>query len=184
MKKLNIENIESVFDRVIETEGWIELQSKFNDSQDIYLAGNGGNLAVADHGAIDMTRHTDKNIICAGSAILATSIINDFGFDGWMSKWMEFRLRGKTPQQISSSLFLGVSASGTSKNVVDAMEWSSAAGLKTGIIAARPLFKEVKDSATVCLNVSYYHTAEVLTLALFYQLIMGAGFSCPKIKGL
>jgi D-sedoheptulose 7-phosphate isomerase len=181
MNKLNIENIESVFDRVVSGDEWQELQNKFNDSKNIYLAGNGGNLAIADHGAIDLTRHTDKNIICGGSAILATSIINDVGFDRWMSKWLDFSLRGKSDEDLASCLFLGISASGTSKNVVDAMECGLCSGMKAGIITAKPLYEEVEGATVVELGVDYYHTAEVLTLMLFYQLIEGAGFTCPKI---
>lgn len=197
MKKLNIENIESVFDKVIKTNEWKELQNKFDNSKNIYLAGNGGNLAIADHGAIDMTRHTDKNIICAGSAVLATSIINDVGFDRWMSKWLDFSLRGKSDENSGyhdakwqeSCLFLGISASGTSKNVVEAMEWSSQRGIEVAVITAKPLYKEIawtqdcgSPPTVVELGVDYYHTAEVLTLMLFYQLIAGAGFTCPKIQ--
>ena len=35
---------------------------------------------------------------------------------------------------------------------------------------------------TVILGVDEYHTSEVLTLSLFYQLIHGAGFNCPSIS--
>ena len=35
---------------------------------------------------------------------------------------------------------------------------------------------------TVILGVDQYHTSEVLTLSLFYQLIHGAGFKCPSIS--
>ena len=181
MKKLDIENIESVLNRVVGLNEWQRLQIKYNNSKNIYLAGNGGNLAIADHGAIDMTRHTDKNIACGGSAVLATSIINDVGFDHWMSKWLDFSTRGKSSEDLKSCMFLGISASGTSKNVVEAMEWSLQKGMGAAVITAKPLYKEVKGATVVELDVDYYHTAEVLTLALFYQLIEGAGFTCPKI---
>ena len=182
MNKLNIENIETVFDRVIQTQEWDSLQNQFNNSKEIYLAGNGGNLAIADHGAIDMTRHTDKNIICGGSAVLSTSIINDVGFDHWMSTWLNFRTRKKSVEDLNSCLFLGISASGTSKNVVNAMEWAVEKGMKAAVITAKPLFKSVKEATTVELGVKYYHTAEVLALILFYQLIEGGGFTCPSIS--
>jgi|LULG01.1.fsa_nt_gb D-sedoheptulose 7-phosphate isomerase len=182
MKKLNIENIESVLNKVVGLDEWLRLQDSFNRSTSIYLAGNGGNLAIADHGAIDMTRHTDKNIICGGSAVLATSIINDVGFDSWMSKWLDFSVRGKSEEDLKSCMFLGISASGTSKNVVEAAEWSLQRGMKAAVITAKPLYKEVKGATVVELGVEYYHTAEVLTLTLFYQLIEGGGYACPKIS--
>ena len=182
MKKLNIENMESVFDRVLSTRSWRELQDKFNSSSHIYVVGNGGNSAIADHGAIDIMRHTDKKIISPGSAVLATSIINDAGFEKWMSAWMKFQVRGKSVEQVTeSSLFLGISASGTSKNILDAIEFCNTINLKTAVITGTPLIKTPVDTTVVELNVDYYHTAEVSTLLLLYQLIIGAGFVTPKI---
>jgi len=53
---LNIENIESLFYDVVNSNEWKELQEKFNNADDIYVLGHGGNLAVADHAAVDITR--------------------------------------------------------------------------------------------------------------------------------
>ena len=70
---LNIEDIDQKFHKVVQSDSWEELQSKFNDCRDIYVLGHGGNLAVADHAAIDISRLTDKNAIAPGSGITATS---------------------------------------------------------------------------------------------------------------
>jgi len=179
MKKLETENIESVFERVINSSEWGLLQRHFNRSKDIYLAGNGGNSAIADHGAIDMTRHTDKNIVCAGSAVLATSIINDVGFEKWTSKWLDFILRGR--EKVRGGMFIGISASGTSKNLLDALDYCDERGRVSALITAKPPKVEKPNSIIVVLDVEYYHTAEVLSLMLMYQLIIGSGFNCPKI---
>ena len=39
-------------------------QKDFNKSKIIFIVGNGGNLAVADHGSVDITRLSDKLAIC------------------------------------------------------------------------------------------------------------------------
>ena len=178
MKNLDTENIEKVFEGVIGSPEWKLLQSYFNKNKNIYLAGNGGNSAIADHGAIDMTRHTDKNITCAGSAVLATSIINDVGYEKWTSKWLDFALRGRDN---SNCMFIGISASGTSKNLLDALDYCEANSICSALITAKPLEIEKTYPTTVVLGVEYYHTAEVLSLMLMYQLIIGSGFDCPKI---
>ena len=76
---LDFENLGEKFVQVVASPEWLELQEKFNNCDDIYVLGHGGNLAVADHTAVDITRLSNgqKNAICPSSACLATSYIND-----------------------------------------------------------------------------------------------------------
>ena len=50
---LEIENIEEKFKKIIASSEWLEFQEKFNNCDDIYVLGHGGNLAVADHTAVE-----------------------------------------------------------------------------------------------------------------------------------
>ena len=63
---LNFENIGDKFIQTVHTAEWDEFQEKYNDCNDIYVLGHGGNLAVADHAAVDMTRLSNgtKNAMC------------------------------------------------------------------------------------------------------------------------
>ena len=56
----------------------------------IFILGHGGNLAVADHASADISRLSNgtKNAQAPGSAIVATSLINDTSFDDWMVQWL------------------------------------------------------------------------------------------------
>ena len=72
---LDIENFDNKFKNIIQSVEWKSLQNTYNDCKHIFLFGHGGNLAVADHAAIDMSRLTDKNVIAPGSGTLTTSII-------------------------------------------------------------------------------------------------------------
>ena len=76
---LNFENIEEKFKKIVESEEWQSLQNKFNSAQTIFVLGHGGNMAVADHAAVDITRLSNgtKNAMCPGSCVVATSLIND-----------------------------------------------------------------------------------------------------------
>ena len=49
----------------------------FDNASKIALIGNGGNLAVADHAAVDTSRLTNKLGLCPGSGILASSLLYD-----------------------------------------------------------------------------------------------------------
>ena len=180
---LNFENIGDRFVSVVETKEWQELQEKFNSCDDIYVLGHGGNLAVADHAAVDMTRLSNgtKNAICPGSAIVATSFINDTSFDQWMVNWLSARTTTRTKGQMKKSLVLGVSSSGNSTDIIKALQWAKDNHMEIAMITSHPIPTEISGLTQVILGANYYHTAEVLTLLLTYQLTHGSGKVCPPI---
>jgi phosphoheptose isomerase len=180
---LNFENLDEKFVKIANSSNWKELQLKFNSSSDIYVLGHGGNLAVADHAAVDITRLSNgtKNAMCPGSGVVATSLINDVGYDQWMVTWLSQRTCTKNKTQQKNSLVLGISSSGTSTDVLKALQWANDQGMKVAMITSRPLSVKVPNLTVIELGAEYYHTAEVLTLLLTYELTHGSGNVCPTI---
>jgi phosphoheptose isomerase len=180
---LDIENFGARFKEIVDSPEWEEFQEKFNNCDDIYVLGHGGNLAIADHTAIDITRLSggQKNAMCPGSATVATSLINDTDFDQWMVDWLRVRTAVRTPGQLKRSLVYGISSSGKSTDVLKALQWGSDNGLQTVLITGQPLVGNVSGLTTIELGTKYYHTTEVLTLLLQYQLTHGSGRECPAI---
>lgn len=180
---MNIENIGQKFIEVINTKEWAELQRKYNHCNDIYVLGHGGNMAIADHTAVDMTRLSNgtKNAICPGSCVVATSLINDTSFDQWMVSWLQQITSTRTKSQLKKSLVYGISSSGKSTDVIKALQWAEQNGMNICMITAKPIDINIKGLTQVVLGVEYYHTAECLTLLLQYQLTHGSGNVCPAI---
>ena len=174
------DNFSTKFNNIIRTDEWDKAQNDFNQSRNILTVGNGGNLAVCDHGAIDIARLTNKNSSAPGSGILASSLINDTSHDLWVKNWLSISMRSMTPQNKKESMIIGVSSSGYSKNICLALNLAMENEFKTLLISAqKPKIKG--DYNTIVLDVNEFHTSEVLTLSLFYQLIHGSGFKCPTI---
>ena len=180
---LNFENIDEKFVDVVHSKEWQELQEKYNKCNDIYVLGHGGNMGVADHTAVDMTRLSNgtKNAMCPGSCIVATSLINDTNFDQWMVSWLQQRTSTRTKSQMSKSLVYGISSSGKSKDVIKALQWATDNGMRACLITAKSIDMEIKNLTQVVLNVDFYHTAECLSLLLQYELTHGSGNVCPPI---
>ena len=174
------ENFFENFSEILKSNQWSRCQNDFNFSKKILAVGNGGNLAVCDHAAIDISRLTDKNATAPGSGILASSLINDTTHDLWVKNWFSIATRGWPQDQLSQIMLIGISSSGYSKNICMALDEADKLGCKTALISAQE--PKIKGNYnTIILNVNEYHTSEVLALALFYQLIHGAGFACPTI---
>ena len=181
---LNFENIGEKFVKVVNSPEWAELQAKFNKCNDVYVLGHGGNLAIADHAAVDITRLSNgtKNAMCPGSAIVATSLINDTSFDQWMVNWLRQRTCTRTKSQMKKSLVLGVSSSGNSVDILKALQWAKDNNMEIAMISSKDIKIEVSGLTKVLLGADYYHTAEVLTLLLTYELTHGSGNVCPAIS--
>jgi len=180
---MNIENIGHKFTKIVNTPEWKELQDKYNKCDDIYVLGHGGNMGVADHTAVDMTRLSNgtKNAMCPGSCVVATSLINDTSFDQWMVAWLQQRTSTRTKSQMKKSLVYGISSSGRSKDVNKALQWAADNGMEVCIITGNEIVEKIKGLTQIVLGVDYYHTAECLTLLLQYQLTHGSGKECPPI---
>ena len=182
---LNIENIDQKFHKVIQSNEWNDLQDKFNYCTNIYVLGHGGNLGIADHAAVDISRLSNgtKNAQAPGSAIVDTSLINDTSFEQWMVQWVKQLTTGLTKKQRQRSMILGISSSGTSRDLIKALQWGYSNDLQLGCMTAQKLVDEVPKLSEVILDCEYYHTSEVLTLLLTYQLTHGSGKVCPPIGG-
>ena len=180
---LNFENIGEKFVQVVHTPEWEALQTQYNECGDIYVLGHGGNMAVADHAAVDMTRLSNgtKNAMCPASGVVATSLINDTGFEQWMVNWLMCRTSTRTESQMNKSLVLGISSSGNSIDILKALQWASSNGMQIAMITSKDIPLEIDKLTKVILGAEYYHTAEVLTLLLTYQLTHGSGNVCPPI---
>ena len=181
-KLLPTESLDKLLENVLETNEWDKAQEDFNKSNIIFIVGNGGNLAVADHGAVDITRLSEKLAICPGSGILATSVIGDSCIDRWFYNWLNAHIKAISKKELSDCMVIGVSSSGTASNINSCLELASEKNMRTLMISARNLKTLSNTINTIQLGTDYYHTGEVLSLMLFYQLIHGSGKECPSIS--
>lgn len=168
---LDLENIERIRDKVIGSQPWKRLIERAKSATGIWFLGNGGLYAVAQHGADDITRLTGKHTYSLDSACMLTSLANDNGYDDLFSVWLD---NAKDSGQFAEGdLVIGMSCSGTSANILRALSekdflWSGKRNDST-------------VATNICFDTDYYHTCEVLSLILCYELIRHLGFYCPKI---
>jgi len=181
---LDTENIESKFHSIIKSQGWNDYVKQLNSVDDVYVIGNGGNWAVGSHGAIDNLKMSkDKRFFSPDSTAYVTAASNDWGYDNLFLNWLKHQNKNGDLYN-GKVMVLGLSSSGNSENIIRALRWASDAGIPTCLITGQKS-KELEKYPTintveVDLGVQYYHSAELLTLWLFYEMVHVTGATCPK----
>jgi phosphoheptose isomerase len=186
MANIDFENIEEKFEKTLTTKEWEQFVKDFKESDDIYIVANGGLWAVGNHAADDCTRlfakaGIKKHISTMESQCLMTSIANDYGYNNLFLNWLDLaKQTGKMDGK--KVMIIALSCSGNSKNVISCLHWAEKNGFKSVLISGARS-QVVPDVINVVnLDCKYFHTVEVLTLILFYDLIHTCGAQCPTIK--
>ena len=82
----------------------------------IYVIGNGGSSSIASHVSVDFAKVAKVNCSTFNNANLITCFANDYGYDNWVVEAIKAYSSKK-------DLFILISSSGTSKNIVNAAQY-------------------------------------------------------------
>tara|TARA_Y100000310_G_scaffold121619_1_gene120359 strand:+ start:97 stop:663 length:567 start_codon:yes stop_codon:yes gene_type:complete len=88
----------------------------------IIVAGNGGSAAIASHCSVDLTKNAGIKAINFNEADLITCFSNDYGFEAWLSKALDFYAD-------NSDVVVLISSSGNSINILKAADKALELGL-------------------------------------------------------
>ena len=79
------------------------------------IFGNGGSAAMASHFSVDLTKNAGVRCVNFNEADLITCFANDFGFENWIAKAVEF-------YGDCGDLLILISSSGNSLNMINSVE--------------------------------------------------------------
>ena len=179
--KINFENIEQKCRDALSTKEYVSLCSKTNKAKKIFLIGNGGLHFVSSHMATDLSRLIpDKSAYSFDSNGYITSNANDHGFEKLFTRWLETIATVEDPDDC---LVIGLSCSGNSINVVDALHWANKRGMATFMITGQPSEVLNENIDELSFHCEFFHTVEVSCMILFYDLIHQTDNKCPSIRG-
>ena len=173
MSLVDFENIESKFQNVVTSNNYNILVNLLLKHSNIYVIANGGLHYVASHMATDISRLVPNKFCHSFDSFgFITSSANDFGFESIFERW----LINCIPS--SPSLLIGLSCSGSSKNIIRAFDYAKSNNWDLFFITGR---QSSYDCNSICIDAHHYHTVEAFCLMLFYEMIHSMGSNCPKI---
>lgn len=106
-------------------EALVLLQGVKRAGRKVMLAGNGASAAIASHVAVDLTKTAGVRGLTFNEPDLITCFANDYGYEQWIAKAIEF-------YGDSGDAVILVSSSGRSPSVVNAA--ATARQMKLGVI--------------------------------------------------
>ena len=138
-----------------------KILSKFKKARSIALVGTGGNLAIAQHMASDMYRHTGKFCFAPDSVNLTA-----LGGDGdWKSKWLDYARGG-------ADLIIAITCR------VESPLTRQLVNLDNVILFAPDYHDTIP---TIRIESTYYHEFECRALYAMYMLMQQTGVSLPTL---
>jgi D-sedoheptulose 7-phosphate isomerase len=105
----------------------------------ILIFGNGGSAAIASHFSVDLTKYGNIRCVNFNESDLITCFANDYGYENWIAKAIEFYAD-------PGDYLILISSSGKSKNMIEACKQARKSKLKkiftfTGFSKNNPLKK-------------------------------------------
>jgi len=177
---IQFENIEKRCEKISDSEGYSLLAEKLSKAKKVFLMGNGGLHYVASHMATDMSRLvSNKTVYSFDSVGFITSNANDHGFEHMFVRWLETVATVEDPEEC---LMVGLSCSGNSANIINALHWAQDRGFETFMVSGQKSLTLNDEIDEISFECEYFHTVEVMCMILFYDLIHQIGSRCPSIN--
>ena len=159
--KLDLQAIEQAAKLLIET---------LRNGNTIYIAGNGGSASDAQHFTAELVGRFNKerspySAVCLNAdTSVITAIANDYGYDQIFKR----QLHGLA---CMGDIFIGITTSGQSKNVLNAIELANINGLKTICLTGE---KPTEAKLNICVpsnNTARIQEMHILIIHILCQLI-------------
>ena len=100
-----------IVEKIISTKNTL-VQAKKNNAK-IMIFGNGGSAAIASHVSVDLTKNANIRSVNFNEADLITCFANDYGYERWIEKAIDFYADDK-------DVLILISSSGKSPNMINA----------------------------------------------------------------
>jgi D-sedoheptulose 7-phosphate isomerase len=143
----------------------------------IIVCGNGGSAAISSHFSVDLTKNAKIRCINFNDSDLITCFANDYGFEKWMEKAIEYY--GE-----AGDVLIAISSSGKSKNILNGVKCAKKKKFSkiitlSGINASNPLRKMGHLNFYVN-NKGYNHVENIHQIILLSTIDLIIGKSVYK----
>ena len=142
-----------------------ECVTSINAGGKLLFAGNGGSAAIASHFSVDMTKNAGIRCINFNESDLLTCFSNDYGYDHWVEKSLQFYAD-------AGDLIIIISSSGKSKNMINAVKFAKKKGHKVVTLTGFKKKNQVSKLGDLNFNINSKNYNQIENLHQFILLTM------------
>ena len=127
-----------------------------NNGRLIFL-GNGASASLSSHAATDFTKQAKIPSIAFNDHNLVTALSNDYGYENWVSKAIEYYCK-------KNDMLIFISVSGESKNLINAIKYAKKNNIKTASLTGSKQNNTIKINTDISLwvNSKAYNIVECI----------------------
>ena len=141
------------------------------DQGKLIFIGNGASASLCSHAATDFTKQAKIPSIAFNDHNLITALSNDYGYDQWVCKALEY-------YSMQNDMVIFISVSGESPNLINGINYTKIKGLKTGSLTGSKKNNTLKSCSDnfLWVNSNAYNIVEsihTIWLTLIIDLVVG-----------
>jgi D-sedoheptulose 7-phosphate isomerase len=139
---------------------------KKNKNNKIIIAGNGASATISSHVAVDFTKSAKIRAVNFNEAGLLTCFSNDYGYENWLKKALEF-------YSIPGDVLILISSSGNSKNIINGAKIAKKLKLKLITLSGFSKRNQLQNKGIINFYVdsNNYNVIESIHLIILLQII-------------
>ena len=145
-----------------------DFQYQRRDSGRVFIIGNGGSCAIAEHISTDLNKRCKVKAYTLSNNSLTTCLSNDYGYHCAFREWL------KLNHVDEFDFLVAISSSGKSLNILNAIQFAQSQGTYVlsifGMDAAKPV-EAVENNSFIHINSFNYGVIELTTETILHGII-------------
>ena len=147
------------------------INETYNSGGKLIFVGNGASASLCSHAATDFTKQAKIKSIAFNDHNLITALSNDYGYESWVAKAIEF-------YSDNNDMLIFISVSGESKNLINGIDFAKKNKLKTASLTGSKENNTLrsKSDASLWVNSKAYNIVEsihTIWITLIIDMFVG-----------
>lgn len=120
------------------------ISNTFKNNGRLIFIGNGASASLSSHAATDFTKQAKIPSIAFNDHNLITALSNDYGYENWVSKAIEYYCK-------RNDMLIFISVSGESRNLINGIEYAKKKNIKTASLTGSDKNNTIKINTDISL---------------------------------
>ena len=147
------------------------IKNTVQESGKIIFVGNGASASLCSHAATDFTKQAKVTSIAFNDHNLITALSNDYGYENWVSKAIEYYVQ-------KNDMVIFISVSGESKNLINGINTAFKNKIKTASLTGSKSNNtlKIKSDLSLWVDSKAYNIVEsihTIWITLIIDMIVG-----------